>query len=121
VVGADTVTRRGRPTNQPEVPSEAAYELMLLAREDRPMQIDTWLQAHVDKRIDAELEFLASHVLSLDFEVPGEIRGVGSRGGSYLDDAFQLLISRMRRRFSKLLRDHQRRDDDHLVDSTEVV
>ncbi len=94
---------------------------MFLAREDRPLQIDAWLQAYVDKRVDAELEFLASHVLSLDFDVPAEIRGVGSRGGVYLDQSFQLLVSRMRRRFSKLLRDHQRRDDDAAVDSTEVV
>ena len=112
---------RGRPTKSPDVPTVYAFEVELLVKNGNLGKVDTWLKKHADKQLDAELELLASFILASSFPVPQELRSLAARGGTHLDDAFAELISRMKRRFAKTLRDHQRSDDDDIVDAVEEV
>ena len=109
-----------RPSRRNAQVRPETEELVLLVVQDKPLeQIDTWLFQILAARSDAELELLASHILtmSLEQDVP-EARAAVSRG--HLEEAFALLGSRMRRRVAKLLRDHQRSEDDAFLDMCSV-
>jgi hypothetical protein len=76
-----------------------------------------WLRRRLNQYLDEELELLATHVLS-EMELPHNYPEVLSRlyRGDY-EEGLQRLVSRLRRKFAKLLRDHQRSEDDSFHDS----
>lgn len=99
---------------------EATAELIRLAQTRSAYNVSQWLRRKLNQFLDEELEVLASHVLS-DMELPydfPEVKGPILRGE--YDKGLAQLTSRLRRRFAKLLRDHQRSEDDDFYDSCVV-
>lgn len=109
-----------RPKGLVEVPDEVRHIIRIVKERSCPEAVLVeWLGNYVNERLDEELELLATHVLTVEFEwrVP-EVQGAMYRGQP--DLAFQHLMSRMRRRFAKILRDHQRSDVDTFLDEAEM-
>jgi len=110
----------GRPPRSEAVP-EDIRQLMRLATTKEAHVISQWLRRKMNEHLDEELEVLASHVLSeMDFDpnIP-EVMGPMGRGDTRAGLA--ALISRMKRKVAKLLRDHQRSENDDFLDEVQVV
>lgn len=100
-----------------EVERSEVEELIHLARTKHSVHVSQWLRRRLNRFLDEELEVLATHVLS-ELELPhdmAEVRGPLYRGD--YDKGLDLLVSRLRRKFAKTLRDHQRGEDDDFYDS----
>lgn len=82
-----------------------------------PYNIERLLQQYGNKLLDEELEVLSTEVLRMDVNVDdfAEVWGPMHRGQPKV--AMNALVSRMRRRFSKLLLDHQRGELDLFLDA----
>jgi len=91
-------------------------ELYKVAGTREPHVFAQMLRRRMNLFLDEELETLATWVLSeadFDTSIP-EVQGPLTRGEP--DKALAALISRMRRRFAKALRDHQRSESDDFYD-----
>jgi hypothetical protein len=114
---ASTVhTRYRNPPRVMEETREDVEELVNLVQR-KPWLVQKWLQRRLNKHLDEELEVLASYVLSemsLRHDYP-EVLGPIYRGD--YESGLSALVSRLRRQFAKLLRDHQRGEDDDFLDS----
>lgn len=103
-----------------ELVREEVAELIQLVETKSPSQVSQWLRRRLNQYLDEELEVLATHVLAemdLPHNLP-EVRGPLFRGE--YERGLDALVSRLRRRFAKLLRDHQRGEDDAFYDSCVV-
>lgn len=108
----------GRKPRRPVAVSEDVHELVRLVQQRTPQDVAYWLHRYVSQKVDEELETLATFFLSNDFgdiASSSEVKALLSRGR--YDGAIELALSRMRRRTSKVLRDHQRSEDDAFLDS----
>lgn len=115
-------TRRKRTGRPPQVDpiSDSVKQLIFLAKERDATVFSNALQNRLNQYLDEELEVLATWVLSVadfDHRVP-EVLGPLGRGEH--EQAMQALCSRMKRRFAKALRDHQRSEADDFYDSCTV-
>lgn len=109
----------GRRDRTPQVTQEVLDFIEFVRQERPPYVIGQWLSQYIARKLDAELELLASHVLLLEADISDpQIQGPISRGNTR--EGLQQLQSRMRRKFAKLLRDHQRADDDLFTDQCVV-
>lgn len=99
---------------------EATEELIRLVNTRNAHKVSQWLRRKLNQFLDEELEVLASHVLS-EMELPYDFPEVKSPllRGDY-DAGLAQLTSRLRRKFAKLLRDHQRGEDDEFFDNCVV-
>lgn len=100
--------------------NEDIAELVELVQRKTPGHVAQWLRNRLNQHLDEELEVLATHVLA-EMELPTdfpEVRGPLLRGN--YDEGLRQLTSRLRRRFAKLLRDHQRGEDDEFYDACTV-
>lgn len=108
----------GRKPRRPVAVSEDVHELIRLALHRTPQDVAYWLHRYVSQKVDEELETLATYFLSSDFDdIAGapEVKALLGRGR--YEGAIELAMSRLRRRTSKVLRDHQRSEDDAFLDS----
>lgn len=111
----------GRPAHKQEATPDDVLQLIKIATTKEAHLVSQWLRRKVNTHLDEELELLASHVLSeaeFDIRVP-EVLGPYNRGN--LDGALAAAVSRMKRKFAKLLRDHQRSENDDFLDDVQVV
>lgn len=113
----------GRPTHRAEQVPEEVTNLIKTATTKEPGVVAQWLRRKLNAHMDEELEVLASHVLSEAgfedvLELP-EVRGPMGRGDT--ETAARAIISRMKRKFAKLLRDHERSENDDFLDEVQVV
>lgn len=116
IVTPSTSPRRRSRTRSNELVRQEVDELLKLANKS-PHQVALWLRRKMNQHLDEELEVLATHVLS-ELELPHdfpEVRGHLFRGNYEM--GLDQLVSRLRRKFAKLLRDHQRGEDDDFYDS----
>jgi hypothetical protein len=98
--------------------SPAVEVLVDIAQKRTPQDVAYWLYRYVGERLDEELETLATHFLSEGFEdivQSQEVSSLITRGRPH--EAVRVALSRSRRRTSKVLRDHQRSDEDAFLDS----
>lgn len=120
---ATKLQRNNGPMHRVQLVSPEVEEFIALAREGTkpPYIIGHWLSQWLNRRLDAELELLASAALSLEMDDLLQDSAVlaALRRGRY-DEGLHQLMSRCRRRFAKLLRDHQRAEDDDSVDAAEL-
>lgn len=108
--------RAARAARAPQPIPDDIAQLMKVAREKEPHLVAQFLRRKLNAHLDDELEVLASHVLSeadFDTRIP-EVMGPLNRGDT--DGAMLALVSRMRRKFAKMLRDHQRGESDDFFD-----
>ena len=109
--------RRGRPPTTTETITAESRQLIELAKSRDPVSFEQALTRHINSILDSELENLATYILSdreFDNVNHPEVRGPMGRGDSV--GALMALTSRMRRKFAKALRDHQRGEDDVFTD-----
>lgn len=90
-----------------KVPDEVSH-LINVVKAGPPQNVSAWLSNYVEENVSRELELIATHILSTntlhsDFV---EVNAAISRG--LVQDGLDLLVSRLRRRMAKILRDHQR-------------
>lgn len=113
----------GRPTHRAEQVPDEVLSLIRIAQDKEPQHVAQWLRRKLNAHLDEELEVLATHVLSeADFEevlTLAEVRGPLSRNDT--DTAIRAVVSRMKRKFAKLLRDHERSENDDFLDTVQVV
>ena len=108
----------GRKPRRPVPVSQDVTTLIQIARERSPQDVAYWLYRYVGSKVDDELEALATHFLAedfLDIAQGPEVQALLSKGRSL--EAITVAMSRLRRRTSKVLRDHQRSEDDAFLDS----
>lgn len=108
----------GRKPRRPVPVSEDVLELIRLVQQRTPQDVAYWLYRYVGAKVDDELETLATHFLTedfLDIAQSAEVQALLSKGRAL--EAIALAMSRLRRRTSKVLRDHQRSEDDAFLDS----
>lgn len=104
--------RRGRPPTTTETVTDDTKTLIDMVKTKDEVSVEQHLTRRMNKALNGELELLASHVLCDaqfdDVNLP-EVLGPLGRGDGV--GALKALCSRMRRRFAKLLRDHQTVDE----------
>lgn len=108
--------RRRQRIRTPEAVSDDVLEFIEVAKKKEPHLVAQALRRKLNESLDEELEVLATHVLSeavFDIHVP-EVLGPMGRGDR--DGALHAAVSRMRRKFAKMLRDHQRSESDNFYD-----
>lgn len=120
---ADRSRRNRRLTGRPphvEAVGEDVLALITLAQTRDAHTFATQLHLKMGQYLDDELEALATWVLSADdFEVrTPDVMGPLNRGDT--EGALKAICSRMRRRFAKALRDHQRSEADEFYDGCMV-
>lgn len=109
--------RAGRPPTKDPASPELKH-LINVARTKDHSAVAGWLQRKLNMHMDEELEVLATYVLGeavFDVASLPEVMGPLGRGDKEL--AMAMLVSRMRRKFAKLLRDHKRGETDDFLDN----
>lgn len=110
------------PIHRVQHVSPEVEEFIRLVKADKPPYlIGQWLSQWLNRKLDSELELLASTTLSMDLDdILKDPAALGCLYRGNYQPGLQHLASRMRRRFAKLLRDHQRSDKDLFIDNCEV-
>lgn len=114
---------RRRVTGRPprvEAVGEDVLNLIRLAQTRDPHVFAQQLSRKMNQFLDDELEALATWVLSADEFATNIPEVVGLLGRGDHEGAMAALSSRMRRRFAKALRDHQRSEADDFYDDCVV-
>ena len=105
----------GRRDRVQQVSPEVEDLIKMVTSGRPPYIIGQYLSDLFNRKLDAELELLASHALQIEMDLkdPAVLTPI-HRGQPH--EALLQLQSRMRRKFAKMLRDHQRADDDLFTD-----
>ncbi len=115
--------RTNGPRHRVQLVAPEVEEFIRLAQEGTkpPYIIGQWMTQWLSRRLDTELELLASTALSMELDdLMRDPAVMGALQRGRYEEGLRQLMSRCRRRFAKLLRDHQRADDDDFLDAAEV-
>ncbi len=111
-----------RPTRPTDYITAEVQTLIDTVKNKEPHLVAQHLRRQMNSHLDEELEVLATFVLSSpDFDAVVDLPEViGPLGRGQPETAMRALVSRMRRKVAKMLRDHQRGEADDFLDDVAI-